>query len=112
MDMVNLLDHEFYDRSDSTPLNEMFAQRLDVLTKLGEIQIENGEIKNSAASTTAKSSKTKQGTSFSYISFFGDMSSYLTETYMLVILAVKEINEQNLRVREERLLSELHYKIQ
>lgn len=67
--MVNLLDHEFYARSDAKELNEMIFDRLTLLTQLGEIKNENGLVKISGPLNKLVEVKgsTPTKTGFSYI---------------------------------------------
>ena len=45
---------------------------------------------------------------FSFVSYFSEMSSYLYDTYLLVLLAVQEIQQGSLLVKESNLVTELH----
>jgi hypothetical protein len=40
------------------------------------------------------------------------MSQYLVETYLIVILAIQAVNRDGFVVREKKLISEVHFKIQ
>ena len=108
--MVNMLDHEFYARTDAKSIDQLISDRLTELAQFKEISLtKDGKIVfNQAKKVTQEKSA---AVNFSYISFFAEMSQYLYETYWLVLLACQEICQKLHVVRENKLVEEMHIKI-
>ena len=86
------MDHEFFKKLEK-PIEPLVAQRLGLLQRLGEIKMEaDGKVR------VLKSLEETQR-EFSFVSYFSEMSSYLYDTYLMVLLAVQEINQGGLLVK-------------
>jgi hypothetical protein len=55
--------------------------------------------------------KTNGADPFSYIRFFSNTMSDILDTYLVVLLALDEICEGNLQLKEDRMVNELHLAI-
>jgi len=48
---------------------------------------------------------------FTFISYLAEMGMYMIDTYLLVLIAVSEINNANYVIKQENLIQELHVEI-
>jgi hypothetical protein len=87
--LVQILDHEFFTRENPKPLNEAIKNRLDLYCRLGEVKLIDGAIH------LMHTKSNKEPFLFSYLNFFAEMSSYLFDTYLCVILAISEMCKQS-----------------
>ena len=78
----NILRHEYLkkEREKDRPTSESVAERLDLLTRLGEINISDNKIEKVALSNTPHK--------FSFIGFFNVMGNFMVDTYLIVLMAV------------------------
>lgn len=91
--MVNYLDHEFFARQEQKPLEELLALRFEAMQTLGEIKITNG--------TVTLLNRAKSLSTFSYLQYFADMSLYLFDTYLLVLMAVQEVANNGYTLKQD-----------
>lgn len=99
--VVEILDHEFFKKLEK-PIEPLVRQRLALLESLKEIKVEaDGRVR------VLRNPEEGQK-NFSFVSYFSEMSAYMYDTYMLVLLAVQEIQQGSLLVKESNLVTELH----
>ena len=111
--VAKLLRNEFIVR-DSRSYKDHFEQRIEVLSKLGEIKV-NPETMEVTLSSKTKVSLEEQPINapkiFSYVDYFTQMGSYLIDTYSIALLAVIAICDGNHILRKMNLIDNLHEKI-
>jgi hypothetical protein len=76
------MDHEIFTRENPVPIHEAVNNKVANYTKLGEVKVQDGAIH------LLKEKSAKGLFTFSYLNFFADMSLYLFDTYLFVIMAV------------------------
>ena len=100
-DVYSVIRFEFIEKLKQKPIPDSVQNRLTVLQEFEEITIEDGQIK--------RKERQKRGpTQFSLINFFYKLGLHLFDTYLFVLLAVSEICNSNIEIREEKLVHELH----
>lgn len=111
----DIFRHEFIERT-TEPWLDLIKERLELLEKLGDIKVIDGQIfllsKPKLLTYSATQSGTIKSPPFSYVAFFNDMGLYLIDTYMIVLMASNVICDGNYVVKEKRLVNELHETIQ
>jgi hypothetical protein len=103
--IVGIMDNEFFTRENPAPIHEAIKNRVDLYTKLGEVKEQDGTIH------LLKEKSLKEPFLFSYLNFFADMSLYLFDTYLFVIMAVQEMCRYSHTIKENSIIDELHITI-
>ena len=83
--LVGILDHEFFTRENQTPVDDAIKNRLGLYSRLGEVKFNGDDIH------LLKVKSSNNPFLFSHLNFFADMSLYLLDTYLFVILGVHEM---------------------
>lgn len=95
--MLNsIIRHEYLNKEVPRPFEELLNERLDLLQNFNEIERTDNQVKIIVKKQTVKS--------FTLISYLTEMGMYMIDTYLLVLIAVSEINNANYVIKEENLI--------
>lgn len=91
------------ERDKLTSFSESFYERLTMLEKLGEIKI--------VSNFHIQRLHQQKENCFSLINHFGSMGQSMVDTYLIVLIAVQEMCNNNFVVIKDNLVGELHNEI-
>jgi hypothetical protein len=92
----SIIRHEYLNKEVPRPFEELLNERLDLLQNFNEIERTDNQVKIIVKKQTVKS--------FTLISYLTEMGMYMIDTYLLVLIAVSEINNANYVIKEENLI--------
>lgn len=92
----SIIRHEYLNKEVPRPFEELLSERLNLLSNLGEIERSENQVRIIVKKQTVKP--------FTFISYLTEMGMYVIDTYLLVLIAVSEINNANYVIKEENLI--------
>jgi len=92
----SIIRHEYLNKEVPRPFEELLNERLDLLQNFNEIERTDNQVKIIVKKQTVKP--------FTLISYLTEMGMYMIDTYLLVLIAVSEINNTNYVIKEENLI--------
>lgn len=102
----SIIRHEYLNKEEPRPFEELLNERLNLLQIFNEIERTQSQVKLVRINVNKKAEK-----HFTFISYFTEMGMYMIDTYLLVLIAVSEINNANYVIKQENLIQQLHLEI-